>query len=146
MYSNGRLLLLFACDRTSNLPATRSPERLTAAALVFFTLYLFATEPDNFGHCNPVPFAAKIYLTRSLSGSHTAIGTHSRFTRQFLGYAQRERLARTLFYDFPVTLTSDAWGTRKDHFLHGKGGFVLPGRAALVEAAPSDLMASHWPP
>ena len=32
------------------------------------------------------------------------IGTHSRFTRQVLGYAQREGLARTLFYDFPVIL------------------------------------------
>jgi hypothetical protein len=39
---------------------------------------------------------------KEFSGSHTAIGTHSRFIRQFLGYAQRERLARTLFYDFPV--------------------------------------------
>ena len=30
------------------------------------------------------------------------IGTHSRFTRQLLEYAESERLARTLFYDFPV--------------------------------------------
>jgi hypothetical protein len=35
---------------------------------------------------------------------HTAIGTHSRFTRQFLGYAEMDRLARALFYDFPVIL------------------------------------------
>jgi len=33
----------------------------------------------------------------------TAIGTHSRFTRQVLEYAQKRQLARTLFYDFPVT-------------------------------------------
>jgi hypothetical protein len=45
-----------------------------------------------------------MYLTGNFLATHTAIGTHSRFTRQFLGYAQREDLARALFYDFPVTL------------------------------------------
>jgi hypothetical protein len=45
-----------------------------------------------------------MYLTENLLATHTTIGTHSRFTRQFLGYAQRGRLARTLFYDFPVTI------------------------------------------
>jgi len=35
--------------------------------------------------------------------TYTAIGTHSRFTRQVLEYAQKRQLARTLFYDFPVT-------------------------------------------
>jgi hypothetical protein len=43
-----------------------------------------------------------MYLTENLLAAHTAIGTHSRFTRQFLGYSQTKRLARTLFYDFPV--------------------------------------------
>jgi hypothetical protein len=47
--------------------------------------------------------AAQMYLTENLLATPTTIGTHSRFTRQFLGYAQREQMARTLFYDFPVT-------------------------------------------
>jgi hypothetical protein len=60
-----------------------------------------------------VPFAANV-PNEEFSGSHTAIGTHSRFTRQFLGYAQRERLARTLFYDFPVTpLNEMLFGTER---------------------------------
>ena len=116
LYSNGRLSIAIGCDRTSNLPATRSPERLTAADLLVFTLYLFATESDKFGHCNPVPFAAKNVPRKEFSGSHTAIGTHSRFTRQFLGYAQRERLARTLFYDFPVILTMRCSVEKKGRF------------------------------
>jgi hypothetical protein len=44
-----------------------------------------------------------MYLTGNFLATPTTIGTHSRFTRQVLGYAQREQLARTLFYDFPVT-------------------------------------------
>jgi hypothetical protein len=71
-----------------------------------------------------------MYPTRNVSGNHTVIGTHSRFTRQFLGYAQRERLARTHFYDFPVILKMKCFWT---------------GKAASVEAALL-LMASHWPP
>jgi len=46
LYSNGRLFTAIGCDRTSNLPATRSLERLTAAHLNF-TLYLFVTESDK---------------------------------------------------------------------------------------------------
>jgi hypothetical protein len=61
-----------------------------------------------------------MYLTGNFLATHTAIGTHSRFTRQFLGYAQREQLARALFYDFPVTLS--------DGRIFGKKG-------RLVEAA-----------
>jgi hypothetical protein len=45
-----------------------------------------------------------MYLTGNLLATPTTIGTHSRFTRHLLGYAQRAKLARTLFYDFPVTL------------------------------------------
>jgi len=72
-----------------------------------------------------------MYLTGNVLATHTAIGTHSRFTRQFLGYSQRERLARTLFYDFPVTPIMRCFLDRKGRF----GG-----------SGPSALMASHWPP
>ena len=47
-----------AAIKSVNLPTTHSLERQTAANLIF-TLYLFATESDKFGHCYPVPFAAK---------------------------------------------------------------------------------------
>jgi hypothetical protein len=38
------------------LRAARTPD---SGGPLVFTLYLFATESDKFGHCNPVPFAAK---------------------------------------------------------------------------------------
>src|SRR5580704_17573185 len=70
--------IAIGCDRTSNLPATRSPERLKAANLRFFTLYLFATEADKFGPLEACVFVAKLILTGELLGTHTAIGTHRR--------------------------------------------------------------------
>src|SRR5271170_2923054 len=96
------------CDRTSNLLATRSQERLTAAHLCFSPSTCLRQSPTNSVHCNPVSFAAQMYPTGNVLATHTAIGTHSRFTRQFLGYAQREHLARALFYDFPVTALTGA--------------------------------------
>jgi hypothetical protein len=62
------------------------------------------------------------------SGSHTAIGTHSRFTRQFLEYAQRKQLARTLFYDFPVNPYMRC-------FLERKSRIAQAEKAASSEAA-----------
>ena len=58
-----------------------------------------------------------MYLTGNFLATLTEIGTHSRFTRQFLGYAQREQLARTLFYDFPVTRGGEQMDDRKGRFI-----------------------------
>jgi hypothetical protein len=93
---------------------------------LIFTLYLFATESDKFGHCNPVPLPPNL-PNKEFSGSHTAIGTHSRFTRQFLGYAQRERLARTLFYDFPVIPDIRCFLEQKGRF--GGSGLCFDGQS-----------------
>jgi hypothetical protein len=54
-----------------------------------------------------------MYPTGNFLATHTAIGTHSRFTRQLLRYAQREQLASALFYDFPVSFKFDAFLTKK---------------------------------
>jgi hypothetical protein len=64
-----------------------------------------------------------MYPTGDVLATPTAIGTHSRFTRQFLGYAQRERLARALFYDFPVTPKKGDFETAKAASL--KAAFML---------------------
>jgi hypothetical protein len=64
-----------------------------------------------------------MYPTGNFLATHTAIGTHSRFTRQFLGYAQRERLARALFYDFLVTAKKGDFETTKAASL--KAAFML---------------------
>ena len=129
LYSNGRLHC-YGCNRTNNLPVTCNPERQTAANLIsFFTLYLFATESDKSGPLLSCVFAAPMYLTRSFLATHTAIGTHSRFTGQFLDYSERAQLARTMLYDFPVSAL--AAQTRKA---------AQRGRPRL------HLMASHWPP
>jgi hypothetical protein len=69
-----------------------------------------------------------MYLTRSFLATHTAIGTHSRFTGQLLDYSEKARLARRMLYDFPVSTL--AAQTRK---------------AAKKQPA-RILMASHWPP
>ncbi len=95
----------FGCSRTSNLPVTRSPERLTAANPCFSPSTCLRQSPTNSVHCNPV-ISRQSQTTGSFNYGYTVIGTHSRFTRQFLAYAQRGLLARNLFYDFPVTLLS----------------------------------------
>jgi hypothetical protein len=69
-----------------------------------------------------------MYLTGNLLATPTAIGTHSRFTRQVLGYAQREQLARTLFYDFPVTPLMGGICDERNRFL-GSGLYVFDGQS-----------------
>jgi hypothetical protein len=100
--------------------------------LIFFTLTCLRQSPTNSVPCNPVSFVAQMYPTGDFLATPTAIGTHSRFTRQVLRYAQTGRFARTLFYDFPVT---PEWMVR-----------LLQRKAASSEAAFPALMASHWPP
>jgi len=97
----------FGYSRTSNLPVPRSPERLTAANPSFFTLTCLRQSPTNSVHCNPV-ISRQSHTTGSFNYGHTVIGTHSRFTRQLLAYAQIGFLARDLFYDFLITLL-DYW-------------------------------------
>jgi hypothetical protein len=101
----------FGCDRASSLPATHSPERLTAAILNFHPLPV-CDRVRQIRSAVILRLSAK-HTQQESFGSHTAIGTHSRFTRQLLGYAQRDRLARTLFYDFPVTPMGDDWQQKK---------------------------------
>jgi hypothetical protein len=126
------------CDRTSNLPATRSLERLTAANFNFSPSPVCDRARQIRSAVILCLLLPKCTQQETFLATYTAIGTHSRFTRQFLGYAQRERLARTLFYDFPVTPDMRC-------FLDHKGRFVRQERP-LRWKRPLCLMASHWPP
>jgi len=112
----------FGCDRTSSLLATHSPERLTAAILYFHPLPV-CDRVRQIRSTVILRLSAKQTQQESF-GSHTAIGTHSRFTRQLLGYAQRDRLARTLFYDFPVTPMGGWLATEEGRFI-GSGPFCF---------------------
>jgi hypothetical protein len=119
----------FGCSRTSKLPVTRSPERQTAANPFFSPSTCLRQSPINSVHCNPV-ISRQSQTTGSFNYGYTVIGTHSRFTRQFLAYAQRRFLARDLFYDFPVTLLSGIDETKR----------------AACKSGASAQMACHWPP
>ena len=129
-YSNGHLLLLLAATEPANLPATRSLNyRLTAASL--------DCSPSTCLRQSPIISVTVILcpLPPNIPDKEFFWQPHSDRHPQpvheaFLGYAQRERLARTLFYDFPVTPTSEMHSGHKAPLYLRQGPLLLTGRAA----------------
>jgi len=104
-----------------------------------FTLTCFRQSPINPVHCNPV-HRRQSYATVTHCWPHS--DRHPQpFTRQDLGYAQRERLARTLFWQESfLSIVECVPALERGVDIRRNRGRPHSSEAAFT------LMASHWPP